>query len=663
MNPERVVGSLASGRPGRTPKAFLALALLVAALLRVPYFFERGSSADLRQPTVDAGFHDDWARSLAFGSEDASDWRPTHYADPHFDSSPYLRPPGFPYLLAGVYRVSGGSHLAAVAVQMILGCLSVWLLFSLVCRALGPGAGLLAALLLGCHWAPIYFEGELHAPALLIALELAFAACLLRYHEGRRWGWLAGSAFALGLAVLTRPNALLYLPAACLWLAWVGKRSARAWGRDALWLCAGVLLTVLPATLRNRAASGQWVPVTTNFGINLNLGNHAGADGLIGEDPAGIATFKTCYDYPSLMARLETILGPGASHGDVSDWFADQAWEWIGDHPAELVALTWRKLRWTLGPMEVGHNKEVALERRASPALRYLPMPFPWMLGLASLGCLLHWFGRRGASLGEAREEEDCRRHELAALTLCLLVAYLVSLLPFFAAARYRVPALPWLALLASLSVPMFRLQRSRAMLALGGACALVVLCTWGAPQVSQSGEKWHVERAIAQAMAGNPAAARLELELALDVNPTSPRALYELALLEHGQGRPAKARQLYERVLRSQPTHHLALFNVATLQREAGDLAGALSRFEEAEAASPMFAPAPVNQGLLHLRAGRMQKAARCLERAIQLERPAQRLLQEAERILGQALPEARQAGLNVAPLEDLLQRLRTPR
>jgi exonuclease VII small subunit len=57
------------------------------------------------------------------------------------------------------------------------------------------------------------------------------------------------------------------------------------------------------------------------------------------------------------------------------------------------------------------------------------------------------------------------------------------------------------------------------------------------------------------------------------------------------------------------------------------------------------------------------MQKAARCLERAIQLERPAQRLLQEAERILGQALPEARQAGLNVAPLEDLLQRLRTPR
>ena len=69
--------------------------------------------------------------------------------------------------------------------------------------------------------------------------------------------------------------------------------SARAWGRDALWLCAGVLLTVLPATLRNRVASGQWVPVTTNFGINLYLGNHAGADGLIGDDPARRTEFRS----------------------------------------------------------------------------------------------------------------------------------------------------------------------------------------------------------------------------------------------------------------------------------------------------------------------------------------------------------------------------------
>jgi 4-amino-4-deoxy-L-arabinose transferase-like glycosyltransferase len=663
VSTDRVESAPAKERVGRTPKAFLVLALLVAALLRVPYFFERDSSVDLRQPTVDAGFHDDWARSLAFGAEGASGWRPAHYADPHFDSSPYLRPPGFPYLLAGIYRVSGGSHLAAVAVQMILGCLSVWLLFSLVCRALGPGAGLVAALLLGCHWAPIYFEGELHAPALLIALELAFASCLLRFREARKRSWLAGAALALGLAVLTRPNVLLYLPAACLWLAWLGKRRARPWRKDALCLCAGVALAVLPATIRNKAASGQWVPVTTNFGINLYLGNHAGADGLIGDDPAGIATFKTCYDYPSLMARLETRLGPEATHGDVSDWFSDQAWAWIWEHPAEFVALTWRKLRWTLGPMEVGHNKEVALERRASPVLRFLPMPFPWMLGLAGLGCLLHLLGRRGAVPGEVREETERKRHELAGLALSLLVAYLVSLLPFFAAARYRVPALPWLALLASLSVPMLRLQRSRCMMALGGACALVVFCTWGAPQVSQSGEKWHVERAIAQSLAGHPAAARIELELALEANPASSRALYELALLEHAEGRKAKARQLYERVLRNNPTHHLALFNVATLQREAGDLAGALSRFEEAEAASPMFAPAPFNQGLLHLSAGRMQKAARCLERAIQLDLPALRLLQEAQRILGQALPEARQAGLNVAPLEGLLQRLRAPR
>jgi hypothetical protein len=60
VSTDRVESAPAKERVGGTPKAFLVLALLVAALLRVPYFFERDSSVDLRQPTVDAGFHDVW---------------------------------------------------------------------------------------------------------------------------------------------------------------------------------------------------------------------------------------------------------------------------------------------------------------------------------------------------------------------------------------------------------------------------------------------------------------------------------------------------------------------------------------------------------------------------------------------------------------------------
>jgi len=660
QRPENPQVSSVWGR-GRS-RSFLVLALLVAALLRLPYFFERGASADLRHPTVDAGFHDDWARSLAFGSDRASEWRASHLSDPQFGSAPYLRPPGFPYLLAGVYSLTGGSHLAAVAAQMILGCLSVALLFILVRRALGPGAGLMAALLFGCHWAPIYFEGELHAPALLIALQLAFAACLLRFQETRTWSWLVAAGVMLGGAVLTRPNALLYLPAACLWLAWVARRSARPWKAHVLGLCAAVALCVLPATLRNRVVSGQWVPVTTNFGINFYLGNHAGADGLIHDDPAGVAAFNTCYDYPSLMASLAQQLGPAATQEDVANWFADQAWRWIGEHPADFVALTWRKLRWTVGPVEVGHNKEVALERSASGVLSALPMPFPWMLGLACLGSLLHGLARRSEREAEKTTEGD-RRHELTVLALLLAGAYLLSLLPFFAAARYRVPALPWLALLGSLVVPCRRLARPRWFMALAAAAALVLGCYWGALEVSQGGEKWHVDRAIAEAQDGNLAAAREELNLALEANRSSSRALYELALLEHREGQPALARQHYERVLRIQSNHTLAHFNLATILREAGDFPNALSHFEAAEAASPMFAQAPYNQALLHLQAGRVQRAADCFWRAIQAERPARRLHGELQTFLSQKLPEARQAGVNVTPLENLLDRMHTLR
>ena len=49
----------------------LALILLVAACLRGGFLFERAAAPDFAQPEIDAGFHDDWARSLAF-----SEWEP-----------------------------------------------------------------------------------------------------------------------------------------------------------------------------------------------------------------------------------------------------------------------------------------------------------------------------------------------------------------------------------------------------------------------------------------------------------------------------------------------------------------------------------------------------------------------------------------------------------
>ena len=622
--------------------AGLALVLLLSAAVRGAYLTERVGAPDFGLPEVDAGYHDDWARTLAFGEESSGDWRRSDRTDPAFATTPYLRPPAFPYMLALVYRLSGGSPLAAIVVQMGLGLGAVFLTWAVGRRWLGTGVGLFAAGLLGTHWAFVYFEGELHATALLVVLELGFLYALGRVGEGGSPRWAAGAGVLLALATLTRPNAAIFLPVALGWLAWVGRRRGadRKWGRPAGLLTLAAALAVLPATVRNWRASGEFVPVTSNLGINLHLGNHPRADGLITAELEGLADFKTCYDYPKVVASLERELGRELSHGEVSRHFRGRALDWVRERPGEALALVWRKLCWLLGPAEVGHNKEVSFERAHSAVLAWLPMSFPTLGALAVLGLGVFALGRRGREDGPApatrarATREPLREIEVVVLIAALFAAFLLSLLPFFFAARYRVPALPFAILLAGLAVRAGAggLPGRGRLRILGAASAALALSWLLGPEYSPVGERWHLDRGRAFYRAGQTSlaagegdaaraefeAARREFRAAEAVAPRSAAVHYELALLHHRTGELTEARRAYELVLSGEPDHALAHYNLAFLLRDGGDLQAAARHLRRAAEADPTFAPAPYNQGLVLRRAGRAAAAGRALGEAL---------------------------------------------
>jgi hypothetical protein len=77
-------------------------------------------------PAPDAAYHEYWAR-LGNRGLDATAYVP----DPHIQSTPFFRLPGYPYFLAGVYRVFGVSPWTPRIAQMCLGlasCLTAFLL-------------------------------------------------------------------------------------------------------------------------------------------------------------------------------------------------------------------------------------------------------------------------------------------------------------------------------------------------------------------------------------------------------------------------------------------------------------------------------------------------------------------------------------------------------
>src|SRR3990172_612772 len=90
--------------PSRGELFILCGILGVGALLRFAYLGEIRGAPDFASPAIDAAFHDYWARGLV-----TSDWTTSAgRRDPQIPTTPYFRPPGYPYFLALIYLTSGG---------------------------------------------------------------------------------------------------------------------------------------------------------------------------------------------------------------------------------------------------------------------------------------------------------------------------------------------------------------------------------------------------------------------------------------------------------------------------------------------------------------------------------------------------------------------------
>ncbi|MBU1909169.1 MAG: glycosyltransferase family 39 protein, partial [Verrucomicrobia bacterium] len=391
----------------------LAAVLVATAALRLLYFQEIRTRPDFIHPGLDAGYHDYWARGLAFGQ-----WTPPpDQPDPLIRTQPYFRPPGYPYFLALVYRLTGGNPSLARLAQFVLGVLNVFLAFWFSRRWFGEATGWVAAALAATYWVFLYYEGELLEPALLITLTWLLLLALGRWMESRKAAWLFGAGLMLGLSALARPNALVWLPVGVGWAAW-SLRAEPAWlkqsARATLLLLVGTALVVLPVTARNYVVARDFVLISSNGGINL----------LLGQDPEAVANHASnetgnwsCFDYPAILSRASAEAGRPLKASEASRWFGRKARERIFGRPRATLKLLVLKSLLFWGPREVANNKIEELERAASPILRRLPVSFSFVLAWSLVGSVLLWKKRRETA-------------PVAVLLLLFIASYFVSFLP-----------------------------------------------------------------------------------------------------------------------------------------------------------------------------------------------------------------------------------------
>ncbi len=208
------------------------------------------------------------------------------FADPfHSPTGPTAwEPPLYPYLIAGVFRLTGiyspASALILLGMNSVFSALTCVPIFLIGRKCFSERVAVWSAwtwalLPTVMYWCTRWvWETSLAA---LLLTALFWLTLKLEEPDGTR-PWI-GFGLLWGAASLTNTSLLAFLPASILW-AWHRRRKK---GRASL---AGVALaalffsaTIAPWLVRNYETFGRLIFIRSNSGAELRLGNGPGADG------------------------------------------------------------------------------------------------------------------------------------------------------------------------------------------------------------------------------------------------------------------------------------------------------------------------------------------------------------------------------------------------
>ena len=383
--------------------------VLLALALRLVYLFQIKHWPFFFTPILDARSQYQWAVTMT----QTPLWMGTDQV--------IAKAPLYSYFLAKHIWLFGdgqGALLSAHVAQLVLGALTCGLIYLIGRKAFGQAAGIIAGLLAATFAPQIFNEGELLDTALATFLSAAFLLALLYTLDQPTVGRWLGTGLLLGLLGLTRPNLLLLaLVALVLLLRWRPKELEPEEVRGlALAFLGGIALVILPITLRNAILTNEFIPISTNGGINLYTGNNANADGY-SPIPAGVEWERSWYRWRHL-GRLT------AKQQD--RFYRGQALEFWRTQPGKALALLVKKVYLYWNAYDVPNNLSFAWGREHASLLRALP------LGFGLVGVL----GLVGLAFGGWRSR-DARVLSLA------VAAIMLSIVVVFVAGRYRAAMLP----------------------------------------------------------------------------------------------------------------------------------------------------------------------------------------------------------------------------
>ncbi|MCZ6727018.1 MAG: tetratricopeptide repeat protein [Acidobacteria bacterium] len=542
-----------------------------------------------------AGYHA-WAQRLALG-----DW---------LGSEVFYQAPLYPYSLAVVYSILGELWAPRI-VQALLGALACSLLALAGQRLFSARAGLIAGLALAVYPTAIFFDGLIQKSVLdnllLCLLLWLLSRSMARPQPGPVGLW---TGMTLAALMLSRENALVFLPPIVLWLALDARLARRQRMTAVAWLLGGMALLLAPVAVRNHAMGGGFHLTTSQFGPNFYIGNHAGASGVY--QPLRYGRGGVDYERLDATNLAQEATGRTLSPGEVSNYWRGRAFEFIREQPGAWLRLMGRKIALVWNAAEVEDTEDQTTYARSSLVLR--PALVFHFGVVAPLGFLGIWLTRH-------------RWRELW-LLYGMIAVYSSSVALFFVLGRYRYPLVPLLLLFAGAGLAQITSvvrSATRAELATAAAVLVGTVMLTNLPiyDVSRSVVTTEVNLGKAFLKQGELARAAEHLERAIELQSDNPLAHYNLGNVLHLQGRNGEAIPHYRRAIELAPDDVESHNNLGLALAATGNADAALAHYRRAVQLDPRHPEAHNNLANARARQGRIDEALALYDEAI-AARPA---------------------------------------
>lgn len=537
----------------------LLILLAVSLVVRLVYLQQISSNPYFHYPIVDAQTYDEMAVRIAAGEEPVP--------------APFYQPPLYPYFLGLLYALFGRDLYLVRLVQMAMGAASVWLLYLLGGKLFDRRVGFAAALAFSLYGTMLFYEGEILAPVLVVFLNLLLALAVIAALKKPSLPRALACGVLLGLSALAMS---VVLPLALVipfyaWRQW-RKKTGRPgpWRRLALAsvFAAGLLLVIAPVTWRNWRVGREFVPISTNAGINFYLSN--------GKDYERKVAIRPGYEWDELLN--EPIRLGIHKAGGQSAYFMNKALGLIAADPLGYAQLLLRKLYLFANGNEIMRDQDIYPFRQYSPLLsllvwkKGLAFPFGLLLPLALLGMALALL-RRVPGVG---------------LPLVFVLVHAAVLLAFFVTSRYRLNVLPFLALFAAYgTLGLWDVLRQRrwlqAILPLAGLSALLLFCNWRVGPMSRDfSVDSYYNLATKLLKEGDTERAKGWLLKASELDPLNPEVNGNLGVIYEQEKQAQEAKKCYLRILERYPADVQAHLHLADLCLRLGELEKAGQHYEQ---------------------------------------------------------------------------------